>query len=668
MDKANDLFLLLLNLSQMRSRRKIIELFIESISTIFAPWAFSYFDRELERTAASFPIATRNSQYGHIVFKDGGPLSEKDQSLLHNAVQMLAVVLERLDFEAALDKERSSMVQLADQRLQALQKTVEQLQNSRNDYIRLVEDLKMEISERKQVEEKLRKNEKDLRESQQIAHLGSWRLDLATGRVTWSEELYKMYGFDMTEPPPPYTEHVKLFTPESWKILSMALAETRATGVPYELELRTVRKDGGTGWMWVRGETITDSQGKLIALWGAAQDISERKQAEEEHEKLLMQLYQAQKMESVGRLAGGVAHDFNNMLAVILIQTEQALERVDPSQPLHADLMGIHNAAKHSANLTRQLLAFARKQIVAPKVLDLNETVEGMIKMLRRLIGEDIDLAWMPCQNPMFVKMDPSQIDQILANLCVNARDAIADTGRITIETGLASFNENYCAQHQDFIPGNYVVLAVSDNGCGMDAETRNKIFEPFFTTKELGKGTGLGLATVYGIVKQNEGFINVYSEPGHGTTFKIYMHRHADSKTFLPESILSTPTTWNRATILLVEDEPTILRIATIGLKKLGHEVLAANTPREAIRLAKEYSGRIDLLITDVVMPEMNGRDLGNHILSFQPDIKRLFMSGYTANIIAHHGVLEEDMHFIQKPFSMKDMEKKLREVLGQG
>ncbi len=240
------------------------------------------------------------------------------------------------------------------------------------------------------------------------------------------------------------------------------------------------------------------------------------------------QLRQAQKMESVGRLAGGVAHDFNNMLGVIIGHTELALEQMDPAQPLFTSMQEIRKAALRSADLTRQLLAFARKQTVAPKVLDLNETVEGMLKMLRRLIGEDIDLVWLPDSDLWPVKMDPSQIDQILANLCVNARDAIEGVGKITIETHKVTFDEAYCADHSGFIPGDFVMLAVSDDGQGMDKETLDKIFEPFFTTKGIGKGTGLGLATVYGIVKQNNGFINVYSEPGQGTTFKIYLPRHA--------------------------------------------------------------------------------------------------------------------------------------------
>ncbi|MDO9109475.1 MAG: ATP-binding protein [Desulfatirhabdiaceae bacterium] len=383
-----------------------------------------------------------------------------------------------------------------------------------------------DITERKRAEEALRKSEEDLKQSQRIAHVGSWRLDVANNQVIWSDELYNMYGFDPALPPPPYTEHQKLFTPESWDRLSTALNNTRDTGIPYELELETLRKDGGHGWMWVLGEAVLDTRGVTVGLWGAAQDITERKKAEEERKKLQAQLNQAQKMESVGRLAGGVAHDFNNMLGIILGYAELALDLVEPTEPLHANLEEIRKAANRSADLTRQLLAFARKQTIAPKVLDMNETLEGMLKMLRRLIGEDIDLAWLPGKSLWLVKVDSSQIDQLLTNLCVNARDALRGVGKVTIETCTISFDETYCADHLGFVPGDYVMLAVSDNGCGMDKETLGNIFEPFFTTKNVGQGSGLGLATVYGIVKQNNGFINVYSEPDQGTTFKIYLPR----------------------------------------------------------------------------------------------------------------------------------------------
>jgi PAS domain S-box-containing protein len=430
-------------------------------------------------------------------------------------------------------------------------------------------------------------------------------------------------------------------------------------------DLPVLRKDGAIFYADITSSPVT-IVGKHC-LVGIFRDITARKKAEEEKAKLQDQLLQSQKMESVGRLAGGVAHDFNNMLGVILGHAEMALEKVDPAQSLHANLQEIRKAAVRSSDLTRQLLAFARKQTVSPKVLDMNGTVSGMLIMLQRLIGEDIHLAWLPGVNLWPIKIDPSQIDQVLANLCVNARDAITGVGKVTIETGNVSFDEAYCADHAGFVPGEYVLLAVSDDGCGMDNGVLSKLFEPFFTTKEVGKGTGLGLATIYGIVKQNNGFINVYSEPDQGTTFRIYLPRHIGKTEQVQTEGLQEPFMRGQEIVLVVEDEPALLDLSKLILEKQGYRVLTAGTPGEAIRLAEEYAGEIHLLITDVVMPEMNGRDLAKKILSLCPNLKRLFMSGYTSNVIAHHGVLDEGVHFIQKPFSRKDLAAKVREALDQ-
>ena len=396
-------------------------------------------------------------------------------------------------------------------------------------------------------------------------------------------------------------------------------------------------------------------------------DITKHKEAEKEREKIQAQFTQAQKMESVGQLAGGVAHDFNNMLSVILGYTEMALMKTDPSDPLHADLKAILDAAMRSASITRQLLAFARKQVVAPVVLDLNETMERLLKMLRRLIGENIDLAWLPMVSIWPIKIDPSQVDQILANLCVNARDAIANVGKLTIETDNVTFDEAYCTEHAGYIPGEYVLLAVSDDGCGMDKEILDHVFEPFFTTKGMDEGTGLGLATVYGIIKQNNGFINVYSEKGKGTTFRFYFPRH-EGKTdkIITESTKEIPQGCGEK-MLLVEDDQMILDLGKKMLEIQGYQVLTASTPDEAMCLAHEYAGSIDLLITDVVMPEMNGRDLADRLHTFYPNLKTLFMSGYTASVIAHRGVLDEGVNFIQKPFSVKELAVKVSKALGR-
>jgi PAS domain S-box-containing protein len=433
---------------------------------------------------------------------------------------------------------------------------------------------------------------------------------------------------------------------------------TISSGRTWKGRMVNKRKDGT---LYTEDATISpvcDAEGRILNYVAVKRDITE-------HLRLASQLQQAQKMESVGRLAGGVAHDFNNMLSVIIGFTELAMGKVNPAQPIHADLKEVLTAAKRSVEITRQLLAFARNQTIAPEVLDLNETVEGMLKMLRRLIGEDIDLAWLPGKGLWPVRMDPTQIDQVLANLCVNARDAIENTGKITIETGNTVFDETYCSNHLGFIAGEYAMLAISDNGCGMNEETRSHLFEPFFTTKEVGKGTGLGLATVYGIVKQNDGFINVYSEPGGGATFRIYLPRHAGHLTEIRgESTEELPMSRGE-TVLLVEDEILILKMSKVILETLGYKVLAANGPDEALRLASEYEGEIDLLITDVVMPGMNGRELAERINAIRPKVKRLFMSGYTADVIAHRGVLDEGVRFIPKPFSQKELAAKIRQAL---
>lgn len=394
-------------------------------------------------------------------------------------------------------------------------------------------------------------------------------------------------------------------------------------------------------------------------------DITERTRAREEREKLQAQFIQAQKMESVGRLAGGVAHDFNNMLGVILGYVELVMDEVEPTQPIFEDLQEIRMAAERSADLTRQLLAFARKQVISLKVLDLNEVIEDMLKMLRRLMGEDIDLVWLPGTGLWPIKMDPSQIDQLLANLCVNARDAIVGNGKVTIKTERAVLDEAYCYNHEGFSPGEYVLLVIIDNGCGMENEILNKVFEPFFTTKEKGQGTGLGLATVYGVIKQNNGFINISSEPGQGTTIKIYVPRHTGQAEQVQQEHSIVKNLQGHETILLVEDELATLKMATALLKSLGYTVLSAATPSDALELANTYGGQIHLLMTDVIMPEMNGRDLAKQLLKCHPDLKQLFISGYTADVIAHHGVLHEGIHFIQKPFSKSDLALTLRELL---
>ena len=395
-------------------------------------------------------------------------------------------------------------------------------------------------------------------------------------------------------------------------------------------------------------------------------ELDEARQKEQTRsEKLQSQLVQSQKMESVGRLAGGVAHDFNNMLGVIIGYAELASEKVTPDDPLHDDLHEILIAARRSADITRQLLAFARKQTIVPETLDLNKAVKSILKMLRRLIGENIHLSWNPGKNLRPVKMDPSQLNQILTNLCLNAQDAISNVGEIIIETDFLSFDNQYCEEHSGFEPGQYVLLAIKDNGTGMDNTTLKNVFEPFFTTKEVGKGTGLGLATVYGIVKQNKGFVHVDSLEGSGTTFSIYFPCAGESaESGTPSAVVKTPQAKGK-TLLIVEDEPSILKMVQKILEGLEYTVLLASTPEEALSQAKECREPIDLVISDVMMPEMNGSDLSRSITQVHPEAKVLLMSGYTADVISEKELSGNGVHFIQKPFSNTDLANKVQSII---
>ena len=436
--------------------------------------------------------------------------------------------------------------------------------------------------------------------------------------------------------------------------------KTLRDGLVHEAMTCTPRAGGARSYRIV-SSAILDASGKVTAAIEMVEDLTE---------KLLLesQVRQSQKMEAVGRLAGGVAHDFNNMLSVIQGYTDLALETVDAAQPLHADLEEISSAASRSTDIVRQLLTFARKQTIDPKVLDLNDTVEGMLKMLRRLIGEDVDLAWLPESSLWPVKMDTSQLEQILANVCVNARDAIAGVGKITIETHNVAIDAAYCAGRVDRVPGHYAMLSISDDGCGMDEETLDKIFEPFFTTKAVGQGTGLGLSTVYGIVKQNNGFIDVSSEEGKGATFRIHLAREAGEVADTGKERERDLPLSRGETVLVVEDEASVLELATRMLNGLGYAVLSAGAPGDATRLAEGHEGEIHLLLVDVILPGMNGRDFAKQIRTTRPAMKCLFMSGYTADVIANRGMLDEGAAFIAKPFAKWDLAAKVRAVLAAG
>ncbi len=519
-----------------------------------------------------------------------------------------------------------------------------------------------DITDRKLTEEKLKENNSLIKSIFEADPTG---VSLTVDRVFFkaNKQFFKITGYSENEI---IGQNTRMLYPDEFEYnrVGVKLYDDLMLNGVGSIESKWLRKDGVMIDVQLSISPL-DPLNFKSGLTSVVFDISERKQAEREKIKLEAQLHQAQKMESIGRLAGGIAHDFNNMLGVILGHSELAVKYSNVSPELINSLLEIRKAAEHSATLTRQLLAFSRNQTVVPKVLNLNDTVSGMIKMLERLIGEDIKFVWKPDESIWLVKMDPSQVDQILANLCINARDAISGVGAITVETGNSEIEDLNSYVPTGLIPGKYVKISVSDNGCGIDKDNLEHIFEPFFTTKEMGKGTGLGLATVYGAVKQNHGFVNVYSEVGIGTTFTIYLPRYdGHGKTANIEST-NPKFQHGKETILLVEDETGILDVTTKMLEIQGYLVIGANNPIDALRLAKEHGGEIRLLITDMIMPEMNGRDLAAKVTTIYPHIKCLFMSGYIANIIVENGILDDDVHFIQKPFTMNDLSVKVREVL---
>jgi len=513
-----------------------------------------------------------------------------------------------------------------------------------------------DITERKKTETALKESEAKLRSILDNVEIGVILINSKMQVLEMNSRMRKW--FPSIEPEKhPICYHVLTEPPLERCCENCPIEKTLIDGLSHEVTI-PLMKDGVRRIFRTVSSPVFTETGEIVSVIETIEDITEKISLES-------QLKQAQKMEIVARLAGGVAHDFNNMLSVIIGRADLALANIDLKKPVQPALLEIRKAAERSANLTRQLLAFSRKQTAVLKILNLNETIEGMLIMLRRLIGEDINLEFVPSSEICYVKMDPSQVDQVLANLCVNARDAIDGVGKIVITVNSTEFDEYYCSLHTEFVPGKYAMLSVSDNGCGMDKVTLSKVFDPFFTTKEVGRGTGLGLATIHGIIRQNNGFINVYSEPGHGTIFRIYIPLHLSDIENQKSKISHQQVIRGHETILIVEDERSILEMGTLMLEDLGYHTLQASSPAEAIRIAEKNPGLIQLLLTDVVMPEMNGKELSEKIKKYCPGINCLFMSGYTNEIIAHQGVLEEGVFFIEKPFSMYEMAAKVRQAL---
>ncbi|MGE5325419.1 MAG: PAS domain S-box protein [Deltaproteobacteria bacterium] len=429
-------------------------------------------------------------------------------------------------------------------------------------------------------------------------------------------------------------------------------------GEIHDFETQARRRDGTLIWLRDSARAVRDVHSNVAHYEGILEDITERKHLEE-------QLRQSQKMEAVGRLAGGVAHDFNNLLTIISGYSDLLLDTLAEKDRARAQVEEIKKAGVRAATLTRQLLAFSRSQVLAPQVLDLNSVVTNVHKMLRRLIGEDIDLVTILAEGLGSVRADPGQVEQVIVNLAVNARDAMPQGGKLTLETANVHLDDSYARTHVSLVPGEYVMLAVSDTGTGMDSKTQAHIFEPFFTTKEMGKGTGLGLATVYGIVKQSGGYIWVYSEPGRGATFKVYLPRVEKTAAAPGAGKAAVRPVQGNETVLLVEDEPALRSMVRNVLKSNGYQVLEARHGEDALVVCEMHRGPIHLLLTDVVMPGMGGRALAEHLVSLYPGMKILYMSGYTDDAIVHHGVLGSGMAFLQKPFTTESVVRKVREVL---
>jgi two-component system cell cycle sensor histidine kinase/response regulator CckA len=629
----------------------------------------------------------------------------------------------------------------------------------------------------RQREEALRENERLLALTQHIARVGTWSWDVGANTVTWSDELFRLFGLEPQSVAIGYESFLALIHADDRAMVDAAVHQAFETHRPFAFDHRIVLPDGSERWLHGRGEVVLQN-GTVVRMVGSSQDITERKRSESElrqqahivetisdavivmdvygivsdwnpaaerifgyskaemlgqplhrisgvenlpalerqlgeafktvgrwagelpflrkdglqgvadvivavqrdaqgrassvisvsrdvteRKRLEAQLQQAQKMEAVGRLAGGIAHDFNNMLTAVKGYTEFLLEGLDRTDPRRTDAQEIAKAADRAASLTRQLLAFSRKQVLQPRPLDLNGVVEGMEKMLRRLIGEDIHIVTRLDRDLHLVEADPSQVEQVIMNLAVNARDAMPTGGMLTIETRNVTIDRveaNWAIE-----PGSYAMLVMGDTGHGMDAATQAQIFEPFFTTKPVGQGTGLGLSTVYGIVTQSEGHVSVYSEPGHGTTFKVYLPHVAASDTgpMLGPAMSRFPR--GSETIVLVDDDEGVRAIARRILQRAGYTVLSAPDGVEAMRMINEAGGRVDLLLTDVVMPGLGGRDLVTRVRDTYPDLRVLFVSGYTEEGVRRHGVLDTESAFLEKPFTAERLTQKVREVL---
>jgi two-component system, cell cycle sensor histidine kinase and response regulator CckA len=522
-----------------------------------------------------------------------------------------------------------------------------------------------DVTDQKRALAALREKQLLTEEAQALAHVGTWTTGLGIDdEGSWSSECYRIFGVDPSERITLGT-FVRAVHPDDLPVVEASMRATPQSNAPGDIEFRIVRPNGSVRLVRSWFVVVKTLAGEPIKAIGVLQDVTDQRRIEATLRQTEEQLRQAQKMEAVGRLAGGVAHDFNNLLTVILSCADVLIARADPEHPPSTEIFEMRRAAARAAELTRQLLAFSRKQVLRPRTIDLNKVLSAAEQLIHRMLGEAIDLAVSPGANIHMVFADPGQIEQVLLNLAVNARDAMPEGGRLTIETDNVVLSEAYAAQHAEVAPGAYVMLAVSDTGVGMDEATQARAFEPFFTTKQ-DKGTGLGLATVYGIVKQTGGHIWVYSEPGRGTTFKMYLPRAEDGAVDdAPAAPVAPGNVRGTETVLLVEDEAQVRQVLAGVLRQAGYAVFDTDNPGDALLVSEQVAGRIHLLVTDVVMPRMTGRQMAERLARSRPDMKVLYMSGYTDNAIVHHGMLDRWICFIEKPITPDTLLAKVREVL---
>jgi two-component system cell cycle sensor histidine kinase/response regulator CckA len=521
---------------------------------------------------------------------------------------------------------------------------------------RVIDERRLQ-DEKQEAEAALKAVEDRTRFALEAARVGVWESDLRTDATVWSATLEALHGLAPGTFRGTYRAFLDCVHPDDREAVRTSIEEARRQHTDWNILYRTPWPDGTVHWINETGKTFYDEAGIPVRAAGIALDVTERHILEEQYR-------QSQKVEAIGQLAGGIAHDFNNLLTAIHGYSELLSDELGPESPHQHDVTEIRRAAERAASLTRQLLAFSRRQILEPRVLDLRDVLRGLESMLKRLIGESIAIVLRLTDDDARVKADPGQIEQVILNLVLNARDAMPDGGSLFLEVATVELDEAYARRHVSAQPGRYVMLAVSDTGVGMDAATQARIFEPFFTTKPEGRGTGLGLSTVYGVVKQSSGTVWVYSEPGRGSTFKVYLPK-VDELAEQPEIQPAADDLTGSETILVVEDEPGVRALLAKVLHRYGYRVLLAATPHEALDLARQYADPIDLLMTDVVLPEMNGRALAQQIAIHRPATRVIFMSGYTDNAIVHHGVLDPDTPFLQKPFTPYAVARKVRSVL---